>query len=295
MSENSAGGVGVIDELINIIANDPSSLFKSVNSVTQLSDYELVVDSLEQFIYLMHEKEDLRILVFDICKTRGHNERQMLLNDLYLKLSHLGIIIGQSFKIALNTRLLKEGVDLRFFELIYELIQWRDEFEKEINLSIDLKLFCFLVVKQDYFRTKIESLNLNQSKNLIDTANLLTNILWTRTFESRQQNFQSYNPFRQNQFNDPNLVKFFILNDNIKEVDVSDNDWSNKAIELLKKYSACKLIIDKNEFDLFSKSSLTKLLAQPIDIDFLQLYMMIDGVEKSKDRISITLRLREEL
>ena len=295
LSENSAGGVGVIDELINIIANDPSSLFKSVNSVTQLSDYELVVDSLEQFIYLMHEKEDLRILVFDICKTRGHNERQMLLNDLYLKLSHLGIIIGQSFKIALNTRLLKEGVDLRFFELIYELIQWRDEFEKEINLSIDLKLFCFLVVKQDYFRTKIESLNLNQSKNLIDTANLLTNILWTRTFESRQQNFQSYNPFRQNQFNDPNLVKFFILNDNIKEVDVSDNDWSNKAIELLKKYSACKLIIDKNEFDLFSKSSLTKLLAQPIDIDFLQLYMMIDGVEKSKDRISITLRLREEL
>lgn len=123
----------------------------------------------------------------------------------------------------------------------------------------------------------------------------MTNILWTRTFESRQQNFQSYNPFRQNQFNDPNLVKFFILNDNIKEVDVSDNDWSNKAIELLKKYSACKLIIDKNEFDLFSKSSLTKLLAQPIDIDFLQLYMMIDGVEKSKDRISITLRLREEL
>ena len=81
----------------------------------------------------------------------------------------------------------------------------------------------------------------------------------------------------------------------LKNLSPTDDTYQYLMNELLKKYSACKLIIDKNEFDLFSKSSLTKLLAQPIDIDFLQLYMMIDGVEKSKDRISITLRLREEL
>ena len=295
LSESSAGGVGVIDELVNIIAQDPTSLFKSINAVTQLSDYELVVDSLEQFIYLIHESEDLKRLTLNICQTRGHYDRQNLLDKLYIKLSSYGVVLGQSFKVALNTRLLKEDVDSRFFDLIFELIQWRDEFEEKIGLSIDLKLFCFIVVKQDFFRNKIESLNLNDDKNLINTANLLSNILWSRSFETRQQHFQSYNPFRQNQFNDPNLVKHFILNDNIKEVSVNDIEWKDKTIELLKKYSSCKLKVQKNQFDKFSKDTLAILLAQPLDIDFLQLYMMIDGVEKSKDSIIITLRLREEL
>ncbi|MAC83370.1 MAG: hypothetical protein CL624_04475 [Arcobacter sp.] len=295
LSESSAGGVGVIDELINIIAQDPSSLFKSINAVTQLSDNELVVNSLEQFIYLIHENEDLKKLTLDICQTRGHYDRQNLLDKLYFKLSNLGVVLGQSFKVALNTRLLKEGVDSNFFDLIFELIEWRDEFEKKIKLSIDLKLFCFIVVKQDFFRNKIENLNLNDNKNLIDTANLLSNILWARSFEVRQQHFQSYNPFRQSQFNDPSIVKYFILNDNIKEVHFSDVEWKDKIIDLLKKYSSCKLKVEKNEFDKFSKDILSTLLAQPLDIDFLQLYMMVDGVEKLKDSITITLRLREEL
>lgn len=295
LSESSAGGVGVIDELVNIIAQDPTSLFKSINAVTQLSDHELVINSLEQFIYLIHEDEDLKSLTLSICQTRGHYGRQNLLDKLYMKLSNYGIVLGQSFKVALNTRLLKEGVDLRFFDLIFELIQWRDEFEKTIGLSIDLKLFCFVVVKQEFFRNKIESLNLNNDKNLIDTANLLSNILWSQSFETRQQHFQSYNPFRQNQFNDPNIVKHFILNDNIKEVNVNDIDWKDKTIKILKRYSSCKLKVERNQFDKFSKDTLAILLAQPLDIDFLQLYMMIDGVEKLKDSIIITLRLREEL
>ncbi|RLA81394.1 MAG: hypothetical protein DRG78_09260 [Epsilonproteobacteria bacterium] len=295
LSESSAGGVGVIDELVNIIAQDPTSLFKSISATTQLSDYELVVDSLEQFIYLLQEDDILKNLALNICQVKSHNKRQELLNDLYIKLTNFGISMGHSFKVALNTRLLKEGVDSRFFDLVYELIQWRDEFEEKINLAIDLKLFCFIVVKQDIFRTKLESLNLNSNKDLINTANLLSNILWTRSFEARQQHFQSYSPFRQNQFNDPKLIKQFILNDNIQLVEISDTNWQDRTIKLLEKYSVCKLKIKKEQKDIFFKESLSKLLAQPIDIDFLQLYIMIDGVEKSKDHVSITLRLREEV
>ena len=203
--------------------------------------------------------------------------------------------MGHSFKVALNTRLLKEGVDIGFFDLIFELIQYRDEFEEKINLAIDLKLFCFIVVKQDIFRSKLESLNLNSNNDLISTANLLSNILWTRSFEARQQHFQSYNPFRQNQFNDPKLIKQFILNDNIQLIQMSDDNWRNQTIKLLEKYSVCKLKISKDHQDIFFKESLSQLLAQPIDIDFLQLYIMIDGVEKLSNYIIVTLRLREEM
>ena len=295
LSESSAGGVGVIDELINIIAQDPNALFKSINATTQVSDYELVVDSLEQFIYLLQKDTVLKNLTLNICNVKSHNERQELLNSLYSKLNSLGISMGHSFKVALNTRLLKEGVDSGFFDLIFELIQYRDEFEEKINLAIDLKLFCFIVVKQDIFRTKLESLNLNSNNDLISTANLLSNILWTRSFEARQQHFQSYNPFRQNQFNDPKLIKQFILNDNIQLIQMSDDNWRNHTIKLLEKYSVCKLKIGKDHQDIFFKESLSQLLTQPIDIDFLQLYIMIDGVEKLSNYIIVTLRLREEM
>jgi len=293
LTESSAGGVGVLDSLVTVISSNPTLLFQAIDASTQLSDYEHVVDSLEYFIDLVNTNEEINALSLKVCVTREHKARQEALSSLYLKLSKYGISMSHAFKVALNTRLLKDGVDNNFFSFIYEIIKWRDDLEDNKQIAVDLRLLCFLISKQESFKDKINQLQIAQSNQVANVVNFLTNILWSRNFEARWQVLQSYSPFKQNIFTDPKLVKHYILEEKIKYVDMVEEDWNTQTLQLLAKYGVCKLkSTTKNEEEL--RAHLVKLLTKAVDVDFLQLFIVIVGIEKDRTGTTVSLKLREE-
>lgn len=293
ITESSAGGVGVVDALVNVISSNPTLFFQAIDASTQPSSYEQVVESLEYFITLIHKQDDIRALSLEICTIKGHKQRQEALSVLYEKLSTYGVSMSHAFKVALNTRLLKEGVDHNFFSFIYEIIQWRDNIENSKQIAIDLRLLCFLISKQDDFKDKINHLQIVQTTQVTNVVNFLTNILWPRAFEARWQVLQSYSPFKQNIFTDPKLVQFYILEEKINLINMYDNDWKEKVVFALAKHGMCKLrSTGKEENNL--RTELVALLTKPIDVDFLQLFVVISGIEKERTDVIVSLKLREE-
>jgi Helicase conserved C-terminal domain/DEAD/DEAH box helicase len=293
ITESSAGGVGVLDELLKVISKNPTLFFQAIDASTQLSDYERVVDSLEYFIYLIHEQEDIRNISLEICSLKEHKLRTKALSRLYDLLSENGISISHAFKVAINTRLLKEGVDNNFFKFVYEMIEWRDTIENDKKIAIDLRLLCFLISKQKIFQQQIDSLLIFQTNQKVNTVNFLTNILWPRDFEARWQVLQSYSPFKQNIFTDPKLVQFFILEDKIQYVNISEYDWKEKVVSALAMNGICKLRSNPTSKTNL-RNELVTLLSEPIDIDFLQLFVVIAGIEKERTDTIVSLKLREE-
>lgn len=293
ITESSAGGVGVLDSLVTVISSNPTLFFQAIDAATQLSDYEHVVDSLEYFISLVNENDEINAMSLQVCAIKEHKARQETLSQLYSKLSEYGVSMGHAFKIALNTRLLKDGVDNNFFNFIYEIIKWRGSLEEKKQIAIDLRLLCFLISKQDIFKDKINQLHVVQSNQTTNVVNFLTNILWSRSFEARWQVLQSYSPFKQNIFTDPKLVKSYILEEKIQYVDMLDGDWNKQTLKLLAKHGVCKLKSStQNEKEL--RGHLVKLLTKPVDVDFLQLFIVIVGIEKDRTGTTISLKLREE-
>lgn len=293
LTESSAGGVGVLDSLVNVISSNPTLLFQAIDAATQLSDYEHVVDSLEYFISLVNENDEINTMSLRICAIKEHKARQDALSQLYSKLSEYGISMSHAFKVALNTRLLKDGVDNNFLSFIYEIIKWRDSLEENKQIAIDLRLLCFLISKQDIFIDKVNRLQVIQSNQTTNVVNFLTNILWPRSFEARWQVLQSYSPFKQAMFTDPKLVKSYILEEKIQYVDMSDEDWNKDTLRLLAKHGVCKLKSStQNEKEL--RGHLVKLLTRPVDVDFLQLFIVIVGIEKDRTGTVVSLKLREE-
>lgn len=293
ITESSAGGVGVLDSLVTVIGSNPTLLFQSIDAATQLSDYEHVVDSLEYFISLVNENNEINAMSLQVCTVKEHKARQEALSQLYSKLSEYGMSMSHTFKVALNTRLLKEGVDNNFFNFIYEIIKWRDSLEEKKGIVIDLRLLCFLISKKEIFRDRISQLQIVQSNQTTNIVNFLTNILWPRSFEARWQVLQSYSPFKQNEFTDPKLVKFYTLEEKIQYVNMLDEDWNKQTLKLLAKHGVCKLKSSTtNEKEL--RGHLVRLLTKPVDVDFLQLFIVIVGIEKDRTGTTVSLKLREE-
>jgi len=293
LTESSAGGVGVLDSLVNIIGSNPTLLFQAIDAATQSSSYEHVVDSLEYFIDLVNDNEEINTLVLQVCSVKEHKQRQELLSTLYTILYKHGLAMSHAFKVAINTRLLRDGMDNNFFNLIKEVMLWRDKLESDKEIAIDLQLLCFLISKEDDFVNKITKLQMSQSSQNVNIVNFLTNILWPRSFEARWQVLQSYSPFDQNKFTDPQLVKSYILEEKIHHVNIYDEESDNQVYKYLSKYGVCKLTAYTKD-EAMLRAKLTKLLTKPVDVDFLQLFIIIAGVEKDGSTTVVTLKLREE-
>lgn len=293
LTESSAGGVGVLDSLVNVIGSNPTLLFQAIDAATQSSSYEHVVDSLEYFIDLVNDNDEINTLVLQICSIKGHKQRQELLSTLYAILYKHGLPMSHAFKVAINTRLLRDGVDNTFFSLIKEVMLWRDKLESDKDIAIDLQLVCFLISKEDYFVNKISKLQMSQSSQTVNIVNFLTNILWPRSFEARWQVLQSYSPFNQSRFTDPQLVKNYILEQKIHFVSIYDEDSNKQVYKYLSRYGVCKLTAYTKD-EAILRTKLSKLLTKPVDVDFLQLFIVIVGIEKNRNGIVVTLKLREE-
>ncbi|MBU0720222.1 hypothetical protein KJ877_02650 [bacterium] len=293
LTESSAGGVGVLDSLVNVIGSNPILLFQAIDAATQSSSYEHVVDSLEYFIDLVNDNDEINTLVLQVCSIKEHKQRQELLSTLYAILYKHGLPMSHAFKVAINTRLLRDGVDNNFFNLIKEVMLWKDKLESDKEIAIDLQLLCFLISKEDDFVKKITKLQMSQSSQNVNIVNFLTNILWPRSFEARWQVLQSYSPFNQNKFTDPQLVKSYILEEKIHHVDIYDEDSDNQIYKYLSRYGVCKLTAYAKD-EVLLRAKLSKLLTKPVDVDFLQLFIVIVGVEKDGSGTVVTLKLREE-
>ena len=293
LTESSAGGVGVLDSLVNVIGSNPTLLFQAIDAATQSSSYEHVVDSLEYFINLVNNNAEINTLVLQVCLVKEHKQRQELLSTLYTVLYKHGLPMSHAFKVAINTRLLRDGVDNNFFNLIKEIMLWRDKLENDKEIAIDLQLLCFLISKEDEFVDKITKLQMSKSSQNVNIVNFLTNILWPRSFEARWQVLQSYSPFNQNKFTDPQLVKFYILEEKIHNINIYDEEWDKEVYKYLARYGVCKLIAH-TEDETTLRKELSKLLTKPVDVDFLQLFIVIVGIEKDRSGTVVTLKLREE-
>lgn len=293
VSESSAGGVGVLDELVNIVCANPTVFFQAIDASTQISDYERVVESLEYYIQLIQTKPLIKELSLEICAIKEHRARQIGLTKLYDALASYGISMSHAFKVALNTRLLKEGIDSSFFNLIHEIIVWRDNLGLTKQIAIDLRLLCFLISQQDEFKNKISHFQISQTTQDTNLVNFLANILWPQSYEARWQVLQSYSPFTQNKFTDPKLVRFYILEERIKTINMSDENWKDEIVTTLASHGVCKLKSTEKEESIL-RNELVSLLTRPIDVDFLQLFVVIAGIEKERADIIVSLKLREE-
>ena len=297
ISESSLGGTGVIEEISIRISENQVRFMEELEASISPKDLEMVARNLNRYVTLASTDEEVKNILNDLRNESGRRKGEELRRSLYACLSNKGIFIDRSFPIALNHRLLREGMNSETDALIAKLIDLWTQAEDHLGISIDLRVFCYLATIHSQYGPQVKHMvsrfsNEEPSNDVI--VGVLSGILWQQPAEVRRHDLATYNPFKKSGYTDPALIRALLPFGDIEEVNVADTNWQSAVIDSLSSSGFVNLIASNDSLEDL-RSKLHGLLASPIDSDYLQFFPDIYALDHTDDGVTATLVLRDRV
>ncbi len=232
--------------------------------------------------------------VWKVRSQLGHAERVGALQELYSILATQGMYVETNLKVAMNHRILRAGTSSASDALIWDLVQaWRN-WERELQVGIDLHTFCAIVSSHPDFAERVRELlapRQSGGRGNDDVDGVLYGLLWPRQWEVRARALHSYQPFRTEGFTDPALIRELLLDSGPDPVEFGLDDWEERFAKSLASVGVVRLRITPEREEDFS-GVIFQLLGTPVEVDYLQLYPIISRHQVGEGTI-LTFILRE--
>ena len=294
LTEAALGGSGAVEALANEATQDPHRLIRTLESAIAPSDVELTALGLEALIEAIGADSIVANAVEEVRRCTGHDDRVATFIELYQLLAARGISVDQGFKVAVNHRILREGTSPSSDALLRDLISaWRT-WEARLGLAIDLRTFSLVAASHDEFGPRVRELleiNTTTSVTVAAAAGVLSGLLWPRIVEVRSRAFQSYGPFRTRGYTDPSLVRELLQLAGPHPVEYGTEGWREALTDSLASTGIVRVRAD-TENVLNFHAEIYRILACPVDVDYLQLYPVVTEVSRGTGT-TVTFVLRE--
>lgn len=295
VTEANLGGAGVMEAIAEEAISNPRRLFTSLDAALAPGELEVVSSGLDTFVRLVQDDPEVAAEVDNLRRQHDHVHHQTAFRSLVALLARKGLTVDPSVGVALHQRLLRPGMTAESDALIWELLAWWQEVQKRLGITVDLRVFCYMAVVQPAFAGRIEALisaNTGASLPLAERVSTLAGILWPRAAEQRGRSLQSYSPFHFPSWSDPTLVRDLVLTDHIESVAFGEPNWLGDLNSALSSAGTVRLTCSRDqEADLHRV--FYQLLAEPINMDYLQFYLAVDQVQRDDRLTSITLSIKE--
>ena len=257
-------------------------------------DEEMTSGALDELIDAFVTVPDIANLVRKVRGQVGHSERVGTLQELYEIIARQGTFAESGLKVAVNHRILRAGTGPDSDALIRELVHtWRD-WERELEVGIDLQTFCSIVSSHPGFGGRVRQLLDRGSPTLHsdqDVEGVLYGLLWPRQWEVRARVLQSYQAFRTGGYTDPALIRDLLLDPGPDPIEFGSEDWNVQFANTLATAGVARIRIPPKREAEFSEV-IFQLLGTPVEVDYLQLYPIISKYQHVEGMI-LTFILRE--
>jgi hypothetical protein len=295
VTEANLGGAGAMEAIAEEAISNPRRLFASLDAALAPGELEVVTSGLDTFVRLLHEDREVSDAVENLRRQEDHVLHQKAFRNLVMLLSRKGLTVDPSLSVALHQRLLRPGMSADSDVLVRELLAWWQDIQTRLGIAVDLRVFCYMAVIEPTFATRIEELisaNTGLALSVAERVSTLAGILWPRTAEQRGRSLQSYSPFRLPGWTDPTLVWDLVLTDQVQSVAFGDSNWREDLQKVLGSAGTVRLTcLREHEAELHRV--LYELLAEPVDMDYLQFYLAVDQVQRDDRLTSLTLSIKE--
>lgn len=293
ISENSSGGIGVIEELISRYGENHKRFWGLVQSALEITESELVDKQLRKTINLVNDDESL-MNCFEKIRERKTLDLDKHLEDLKIILNNNGINIYHSFMSSLNNRILRPGSDSKSDEFIIETLDFWNKEEDRLGLEIDLKIISYCISKSkdldSIFNYDIEN-DYNSNIEYLK-YNIIYGLLWPKGREVRQPYLSIYNPFHKLPIPDRYLISDYFKNEiNIVNI-LNDDNWKEEALKALSESGQVRLILPIEE-KYKIKDAFNFLMTNPVENDYLIVYPSIKSIKNDSENIEINLEIME--
>ncbi|PAX60539.1 protein DpdJ [Brunnivagina elsteri] len=290
ITESSIGGGGVIEEILRRYATDPANFFRLAESALEPSDFEIVDSELTRLLELTETSADIIDAMADVRLAQGYGELKQASTQLRKVLSSQGILVTHPVMTAINTRILRPGSTPDTDKLLLDLIRLWHQQEERLGIEIDARVFAYVASNSDKLDKALLHLGLVQP-NPYWRFQVIYGLLWARGNIIRSRALSIYNPFAS--FVDADRETLLgLLQASNTIVYLDQPDWRKQVEEAFTQGTSVLLIAncDRKE-DL--KSAILDLVVKPMELGFLQVYPLVEGVQRHSHGFGVRLRVRE--
>lgn len=295
ITESTLGGAGVIEAFARAYAANPRTFFQALEATLAPSDLELTSVNLDRFVELAVSDSVVGQAVADLRGQTDHGPRDQSRIALYRLLAQRGLSVDHAFSSALNHRLLRAGVDASVDRLLRDILHHWRALEVRLGVAIDLRVFAFLASQEPTLASRIVAAVraiTTETTTPDQIIGVLVGLLWARPSEMRARFLDSYSPFRSGGHTDPTFIRRLLLCGEISDVALADSDWEHQLQQVLAASGTARLVAALGQESALH-TALTRIIATPVDLEFLQFFPTIDRIEREQDALKVTLVLRE--
>lgn len=235
--------------------------------------------------------------VAELRQQHQHLEHQRQFRSLLTLLARKGLTADHSLAVALHQRLLRLGSSTESDQLVNDLLVHWGRLQERFGIAIDLRLFCYLAgANPDLSERLDEVIGANTGVRLepAERVGTLSGLLWPRPAEQRGRALQSYSPFHPPTWTDPVMVHDLLKTASVPVVQFPADDWREQLHNALAQAGMAQVRCARaHEAELHR--SLYSTLAQPVNVDYLQLYPVIDQIQRNDAATVISFSVKEIL
>jgi hypothetical protein len=298
LTETSAGGGGVIEEVRLEAMNSPRRLMRLVEAALAPSDLELVDAELTRALQIAvddevvaHALEGVRAA---LVGRQGLRESRDAVAELLRRLSERGTLIAHPVVAAISARLLRPGTSVGGDRALRTLrAQWGAE-EERLGIEVPLRSFAHAAAA-DASGAAVDfadaTLGAEAARDVATRYALLVGVLWPRGDDIRARALPAPNFYAQNPSTDRRLL-LAALPPTSAPVDVTTEMWREEADEALVRHGETLLYAPRDSARVLRRA-LLDVASRPSEIGFLHLFPTLFGLSISPDNVEAALFVRE--
>jgi hypothetical protein len=295
ISETVLGGGGVLQAVVEEIANEPRRLFRSIEATLETSELETAGAALIRAVWLAATNEEIADAIAELRKEPSHDRRAEHRRQLLQLLERNGIDVSRAFTILLSIRLLAPGTNRDTDVLTNQLFLYWDAVEDTLRVNLEPREVALLAIEDE------EICRLGTLANLFDLSTpeservaILWSLLWPRTDKLRTDSLSSWNPFQPALWCSPELVRALILNSDGPVVSLSEAQWHDLVNLRLAENGTARISATIDQRELF-RNAIIELQARSVTIGHLRLYPVLERISRRENDLIAAFVLRERV
>ena len=284
LTETSAGGLGLIEQLVRFYSQDPRRFWGLVDSALGPSDYEYVGATVTRLLeHVVAAPADMAAQAMARLRNAGSvRDAQQALQELRSAWADLDGHPRQPAVAALSARLLRPGTTQSTDATALAVLRAWDQLQDRLGFEVDARVIAYAA--------GAGKLAVSASGRP-STADQIFSMLWPRGSQARAQHLQHYQPYAS----PPLLDRLLVLaahDEHVQTVDVTQAEWPGRYVSAMTERGIVALEAPAGQARALG-DAVRAVPTIAIDRDVLRLYGEARQIIRIGDRLRAVVEVRE--
>ena len=295
ITESNPGGTGIVEEVLRGFAADPRRYFSIATAAAGKSELEVADAELSRVARLSVEDDGVANAFSSVRAAQGIGPLAAANKELRTLLTAQGVRLTHAVASGLQARLLRPMTSAATDRLIANWLDDWDALEAKLNCEVELPTFAYRVAGDESTLQALRDAAVSAAGDRAWAYSVAYGLLWPRGGSIRRRALSAYNRFAELPEPDPAVLRSALAEPEA-EVDVDHRDWLAVLHARLATSGFAQLVARSaggSDHAARLRRAIIHAVVAPVDVGFLNVYPLVDGIDSGPGGSAARVRLRE--